>query len=167
MKNQLAFKLAVSGVIGALYAGLTYLFAFSSFTANQLRVAEALTLMPMLIPQASCCGLLFIQSYKRLRNSRFNNRAFSHSARRLSNLPLQELFLGRVLACSYKRRRYRKHAHFSLRRVFLALAYCKYGADSPGAGYGLLCPGDTPGLCAQTQQGLFQKALRFGGSASE
>lgn len=54
MKNQLAFKLAVSGIIGALYAGLTYLFAFSSFTANQLRVAEALTLMPMLIPQASC-----------------------------------------------------------------------------------------------------------------
>ncbi len=54
MKNKLASKLAAAGVIGALYAGLTYLFAFSSFTANQLRVAEALTLMPMLIPQASC-----------------------------------------------------------------------------------------------------------------
>ncbi len=53
MKKQLSYKLAAAGVIGALYAGLTYLFAFSSFTANQLRVAEALTLMPMLIPQAS------------------------------------------------------------------------------------------------------------------
>ena len=36
MKKQLSYKLAAAGVIGALYAGLTYLFAFSSFTANQL-----------------------------------------------------------------------------------------------------------------------------------
>lgn len=53
MKNQTSYKLAAAGVIGALYAGLTYIFAFSSFGASQLRAAEALTLLPMLIPQAS------------------------------------------------------------------------------------------------------------------
>lgn len=53
MKNQTSYKLAAAGVIGALYAGLTYLFAFSSFGASQLRAAEALTLLPMLFPQAS------------------------------------------------------------------------------------------------------------------
>ena len=45
-------SLCISAVIAALYAALTLLLAPISFGALQLRVSEALTLLPMLMPQA-------------------------------------------------------------------------------------------------------------------
>ncbi len=44
--------LAVSAVIAAVYAALTYALAPISYGAVQFRVAEALTLLPILLPQA-------------------------------------------------------------------------------------------------------------------
>ncbi len=45
-------SLCVSAVIGALYAALTSLLAPISYGSVQCRVAEALTLLPMAMPQA-------------------------------------------------------------------------------------------------------------------
>lgn len=45
-------SLCISAVIAALYAALTLLLAPISFGAVQLRVSEALTLLPMMMPQA-------------------------------------------------------------------------------------------------------------------
>lgn len=45
-------SLCISAVIAALYAALTLLLAPISFGAVQLRVSEALTLLPMVMPQA-------------------------------------------------------------------------------------------------------------------
>ena len=45
-------SLCISAVIAALYAALTLLLAPLSFGAVQLRVSEALTLLPMVLPQA-------------------------------------------------------------------------------------------------------------------
>ncbi|MBN1776776.1 MAG: QueT transporter family protein [Clostridiales bacterium] len=44
--------LAVAAVTAALYAALTVVFAPISYGAVQFRIAEALTLLPVLIPQA-------------------------------------------------------------------------------------------------------------------
>ena len=45
-------SLCVSAVIAALYAALTILLAPISYGSIQLRVSEAMTLLPMLLPQA-------------------------------------------------------------------------------------------------------------------
>ena len=45
-------SLCVSAVIGALYAALTLLLAPISFGPLQLRLSEAMTLLPMVLPQA-------------------------------------------------------------------------------------------------------------------
>lgn len=45
-------SLCVSAVIAALYAALTILLAPISYGAIQLRVSEAMTLLPILLPQA-------------------------------------------------------------------------------------------------------------------
>lgn len=45
-------NLCFSAVVAALYAGLTLLFQPVSFGAVQFRVSEALTLLPVLFPQA-------------------------------------------------------------------------------------------------------------------
>ncbi len=45
-------KLCRAGVIAALYAALTYAFAPFAFGPFQLRVAEALCLLPLLFPEA-------------------------------------------------------------------------------------------------------------------
>lgn len=45
-------EVARGGMIAALYAGLTLLLAPMSFGAVQLRVAEALTLLPFFVPAA-------------------------------------------------------------------------------------------------------------------
>ncbi len=45
-------SLCISAVIAALYAALTILLAPISFGAIQLRVSEAMTLLPMVLPQA-------------------------------------------------------------------------------------------------------------------
>ena len=52
MKSQssLTLKLAVSAVIAAVYAALTILLAPISYGPVQLRVSEALTVLPFLIP---------------------------------------------------------------------------------------------------------------------
>ncbi len=47
-----AANLCVSAVIAALYTALTLIFQPISFGAVQLRVAEALTLLPAVLPQA-------------------------------------------------------------------------------------------------------------------
>lgn len=44
--------LCVSAIIAALYAALTLLFQAVSFGAVQLRVSEALTVLPAILPQA-------------------------------------------------------------------------------------------------------------------
>ena len=44
--------LAIAAVIAALYAALTVVFAPISYGAVQFRIAEALTLLPILFPQA-------------------------------------------------------------------------------------------------------------------
>lgn len=45
-------SLCISAVIAALYAALTIMLAPISFGAIQLRVSEAMTLLPMVLPQA-------------------------------------------------------------------------------------------------------------------
>ena len=45
-------SLCMSAVIAALYAALTLLLAPISYGPIQLRLSEALTLLPMLLPQA-------------------------------------------------------------------------------------------------------------------
>ena len=45
-------SMCISAVIGALYAALTLLLAPISYGSIQLRISEALTLLPMLLPQA-------------------------------------------------------------------------------------------------------------------
>lgn len=45
-------SLCISAVIAALYAALTILLAPISYGSIQLRVSEAMTLLPMLLPQA-------------------------------------------------------------------------------------------------------------------
>lgn len=45
-------SLCVSAIIAALYAALTLLLAPISYGAIQCRISEALTLLPMLLPQA-------------------------------------------------------------------------------------------------------------------
>lgn len=51
MKN-LTRNLAIGGIIGALYAVLTVAFGFMSYGPIQVRIAEALTVLPFLFPQA-------------------------------------------------------------------------------------------------------------------
>jgi len=53
MKNFFTVKnLCLSGIIAALYAGLTVLLQALSFGPVQIRVAEAMTLLPILTPAA-------------------------------------------------------------------------------------------------------------------
>ena len=53
MKKVFTVKnLCLSGIIAALYAGLTILLQAISFQAVQVRVSEALTLLPVLFPAA-------------------------------------------------------------------------------------------------------------------
>ena len=53
MKNFLTVKnLCFSAIVAALYAGVTLLFQPISFGAVQFRISEALTLLPMMFPQA-------------------------------------------------------------------------------------------------------------------
>lgn len=53
MKSYFNVKtLCFSAIIAALYAGLTLLLAPISYGATQFRVSEALTLLPVLFPQA-------------------------------------------------------------------------------------------------------------------
>lgn len=50
--SRSARYLCVSAIVAALYAALTLAFSAISFGAVQLRVSEALTLLPVLLPQA-------------------------------------------------------------------------------------------------------------------
>ena len=53
MKKFFTVKnLCLSGIIAALYAGLTILFQAISFGTVQVRVSEAMTLLPILMPAA-------------------------------------------------------------------------------------------------------------------
>lgn len=53
MKKFFTVKnLCLSGIIAALYAGLTILLQAISFNAVQVRVSEAMTLLPVLMPAA-------------------------------------------------------------------------------------------------------------------
>ena len=53
MKKFFTVKnLCLSGIIAALYAGLTILLQAISFSAVQVRVSEAMTLLPVLMPAA-------------------------------------------------------------------------------------------------------------------
>ncbi|MBR5110171.1 MAG: QueT transporter family protein [Clostridia bacterium] len=53
MKKYFTVKnLCLSGIIAALYAGLTILLQAISFSAVQVRVSEAMTLLPVLMPAA-------------------------------------------------------------------------------------------------------------------
>ncbi len=53
MKKFFTVKnLCLSGIIAALYAGLTILLQAISFQAVQVRVSEAMTLLPVLMPAA-------------------------------------------------------------------------------------------------------------------
>lgn len=53
MKKYFTVKnLCLSGIIAALYAGLTILLQAISFSAVQVRVSEAMTLLPILSPAA-------------------------------------------------------------------------------------------------------------------
>ena len=45
-------RLARAALIAAMYVVLVYLFQFASFGPYQFRVAEALTLLPILYPEA-------------------------------------------------------------------------------------------------------------------
>jgi len=49
---SLTVRLARGGVIAAVYVVLVFVFAFASFGPIQLRVAEALTVMPLFYPEA-------------------------------------------------------------------------------------------------------------------
>ncbi|HWQ51694.1 MAG TPA: QueT transporter family protein [Terriglobales bacterium] len=52
MKGYTAKQLSKAGLIAAIYAGLTLATAGFSFGPTQLRVAEAMTLLPLLFPEA-------------------------------------------------------------------------------------------------------------------
>lgn len=52
MRREVVRRLAIGGVIAALYLSLTLLFAPISFKAFQVRVSEALTLLPFFFPEA-------------------------------------------------------------------------------------------------------------------
>ncbi|OON86298.1 transporter [Oribacterium sp. C9] len=52
MKNKGVLFIAQAGIIAALYVTLTYVFAAISFGEVQLRIAEALTILPMFTPAA-------------------------------------------------------------------------------------------------------------------
>ena len=45
-------SLARAGMIAAIYAALTLIFAHISFNAVQFRISEAMTVLPMLLPEA-------------------------------------------------------------------------------------------------------------------
>ena len=51
-KNFTVKNLCLSGIIAALYAGLTILLQAISFQAVQVRMSEAMTLLPVLMPAA-------------------------------------------------------------------------------------------------------------------
>ncbi len=52
MKNKGVLFVTQAGLIAALYVTLTYVFAAISFGEVQLRIAEALTILPMFTPAA-------------------------------------------------------------------------------------------------------------------
>lgn len=52
MKNKGVLYIAQAAIIAALYVTLTYVFAAISFGEVQLRIAEALTILPMFTPAA-------------------------------------------------------------------------------------------------------------------
>ena len=52
MKKEAIRKLAIAGIVAGLYLSLTLLFAPISFKAFQIRVSEALTLLPFIFPEA-------------------------------------------------------------------------------------------------------------------
>lgn len=52
MKNKKLLYLTQSAMIAAIYAALTLICSAWSFTANQLRVSEALTILPIFTPCA-------------------------------------------------------------------------------------------------------------------
>ena len=52
MQNKKVLYLAYAGVIAAIYVALTFVFAPISFGEVQVRVAEALTILPVFTPAA-------------------------------------------------------------------------------------------------------------------
>ena len=52
MKNKTTLFLAQGAVIAAMYVALTYIFAPISFREIQVRIAEALTILPVFTPAA-------------------------------------------------------------------------------------------------------------------
>lgn len=52
MKNKGVLYISQAAIIAALYVALTYVFAAISFGEVQLRIAEALTILPMFTPAA-------------------------------------------------------------------------------------------------------------------
>ncbi len=52
LKNFTAKKLAVTGIISAIYVALTLILMPISFGSVQVRVAEALTVLPLFFPEA-------------------------------------------------------------------------------------------------------------------
>lgn len=52
MKNKMLVRFCISAVIAALYAAVSLALAPISFGSLQVRVAEALTLLPVLFPEA-------------------------------------------------------------------------------------------------------------------
>jgi len=52
VKKEAIKKLAIAGIVAGLYLSLTLLFAPISFKAFQIRVSEALTLLPFIFPEA-------------------------------------------------------------------------------------------------------------------
>ena len=52
MKNKSVLFLAQAAMIAAIYVALTYLFAPISFSEIQVRIAEALTILPVFTPAA-------------------------------------------------------------------------------------------------------------------
>ncbi|MBQ9936692.1 MAG: QueT transporter family protein [Oscillospiraceae bacterium] len=52
MKNKAASKITVSAIIAALYVALTFIFPVLSFGPIQLRLSEALCLLPLCFPPA-------------------------------------------------------------------------------------------------------------------
>lgn len=52
MRNKNIFFMAQAGMIAAIYVALTYMFAPFSFGEIQIRIAEALTILPIFTPAA-------------------------------------------------------------------------------------------------------------------
>lgn len=52
MKNKSVLFLAQGAIIAAMYVALTYIFAPISFSEIQVRIAEALTILPVFTPAA-------------------------------------------------------------------------------------------------------------------